>query len=144
MHLIGILIGNVGGTWWLNKTTVEGGDAKQPGIPKIWGQDARYVAMAAGAAGALMVGGPIGAALFGLGLAGYNSMDATSRWTKSFNAFLAAQQGRTGEEGVKALADRSGLLKELERGMMDMLGAGDLDSGLGVGDYAPGPMPGIC
>ena len=146
MHLVAILFGDIGATWWLNKNTVESGDTKAPGVPKIAGYDARYVGMAAGLLVAVtgIVGGPIGAAIVGAGLASYNSMDAANRWSKSFDEFLAAQASRTGDDGAKALADRRKLLSELERGFDFMSGDFGLN-GAGVSkDYAPGPMPGIC
>ncbi len=148
MHILALLVGNAVSTWWLNSNTVDGDPTagSQPGVPLIYGWDARKVGMGAGLAGALgLIGGPLGMLLVGAGLAAYNSQDAAARWTDAWQQFIAAQatMDEAGKlqlgKGLKTLA--TGALSFLtDRGAAPDVAGDDI---VGLEDYAPS-LPGIC
>lgn len=149
MQILALLAGNIASTMWLNQNTVDT-DAtaadSQPGVPTVYGWDARKIGMAGGLAAALgLIGGPLGMLLVGAGLASYNSMDASKRWTDAWGQYVAGQDAITAEQ-------RTGLgksLKALGAGAFDFLTGGDKDVAgddtgtSGTEDYAPG-LTGIC
>jgi hypothetical protein len=147
MHILALLAGNVVSTMWLNKNTVDTDPAtgSQPGVPMVYGYDARKVGMGLGIAGALgLVGGPLGMLLVGMGLASYNSQDAAARWTDAWAQFMAGQA--TMDEPTKGKL--AGALKSLTGGALDFLSNGknaDVagDDLVGLDNYAPS-LPGIC
>lgn len=147
MQILALLGGNIASTMWLNQNTVDTDptSGSQPGVPTIYGWDARKIGMAAGLAAAFgLVSGPLGMLLIGAGLASYNSQDASARWTDAWSQFIAGQAAMTEEQ-------KGGLgkgLKSLTAGLFDFLGnkedvAGDSRGTDGVEDYAPA-LPGIC
>lgn len=151
MAILALLTGNIGSTMWLNQNTVDTDAAagSTPGVPTIYGWDARKIGMAGGVAGGVaaalgLVGGPLGMLLVGAGLASYNSMDASQRWTDAWQQYISGQAALTDEQ-------RSGLgkgLKSLAVGAFDFLSggkdvAGDSGGVDGTEDYAPG-LAGIC
>lgn len=148
MHILALLAGNIGSTMWLNQNTVDTDptSGSQPGVPTIYGWDARKIGMAAGVAAALgLVGGPLGMLLIGAGLASYNSQDAAKRWTDAWSQFMSGQAALSEEQkgglakGLKALG--AGMFDFLSKDSTDV--AGDSRGTDGVEDYAPA-LPGIC
>jgi len=153
--ILALVAGNLGANWWLTNQTVDTDltmAGAQPGVPTIYGYDARKIAMGTGAAAALgLIGGPLGMLLVGAGLAGYTSSYTTQKWTEAWAAFDA---GESAMDDAGKLA-HGGALKALSTSIFDnFLGskadtvpAGDDDDYgddiVGIEDYAPS-MPGIC